>query len=45
MAKDADIYDVEKIIMICIRSYEKKIITQYLLRWKGYDPEHDKWRG
>ena len=44
MAKESDTYEVEKVIKSRIRRYGKKAVTQYLLQWRGYGPEHDEWR-
>lgn len=44
MAKKTDIYELEKVIKSRIRRYEKKVVTQYLLQWRKYKPEHDEWQ-
>ena len=44
MAKESDIYEVEKVIKSRIRHYEKKVVIQYLLQWREYEPEHDEWQ-
>ena len=37
-------YEIEKLVDRRIRSYGKRQITQYLLRWKGYEFEYDEWK-
>ncbi|SLM39130.1 Chromo domain/shadow [Lasallia pustulata] len=39
-------YDVEKVLASRQRRYRRgRSITKYLVRWKGYGPEHDEWYG
>lgn len=44
MSEGNDTYEVEKVIKNRVRCYEKRIVKQYLLQWRGYGPEHDEWR-
>ena len=37
-------YEVEKLIVKRIRKYNKINVTQYLVRWLGYDSKYDEWR-
>lgn len=36
-------WEVERLINRRVRRYGRGQVTQYLVRWKGYGPEHDKW--
>ena len=37
-------YEIKKLINKRIKNYEKRQIIQYLLRWKDYKFEYDKWK-
>ena len=37
-------YEVEKIVDKRLRKYNRTVVTQYLIRWKGYGPEYDEWK-
>ena len=37
-------WEVERILKHRTRKHGKKQITEYLIRWKGYGPEHDLWQ-
>ena len=37
-------YEIEKLMSRRIRRYEKKNVTQYLIRWSDYDSKYDEWK-
>ena len=37
-------YEVEKLVAKRQRKFNKTLVTQYMVRWVGYGPEHDVWR-
>lgn len=37
-------YEVEKVVDKRVRRYGRTNVTQYLVRWLGYGPEHDEWK-
>ena len=47
MKKDTNfekVYEMKKIVNKRLKKYEKITITQYLIRWLGYDSEYDEWK-
>ena len=47
MKEDTEVekfYEVKKLINRRIRRYEKKNVTQYLIRWVEYESKYDEWK-
>ena len=36
-------YEIDRLLNKRVRRRDKGYSTDYLLRWQGYEPEHDQW--